>query len=244
MFPLYFLLLLASLSIPLLSTLFYIDLIKKWRYFIFSSSVMAVVFLVWDAIFTHFGIWGFNEEYCLGIYFLDMPLEEWLFFFVIPYCSLYLHYALFELLPDLKLSKGTTFWITIPICLICLVLILTNLSRGYTLVNFSILIILIAYGLRFQLTTLQQFLVSYVLILIPFFIVNGVLTGMVTDSPVVWYNETEFMGFRVLSIPMEDFGYAFSMLFGNLLIFEALRLKKTGDVVADNKLVANGDTPN
>jgi lycopene cyclase domain-containing protein len=52
--------------------------------------------------------------------------------------------------------------------------------------------------------------------------VNGALTGMFTEMPVVWYDNTENLGIRLISIPVEDIGYAFSMLFGNLFLFEKL----------------------
>ena len=60
-------------------------------------------------------------------------------------------------------------------------------------------------------------------ILIPFFIVNGILTGSFIETPIVSYNDLENLGIRLFTIPVEDIGYAFSMLFGNLMIFETLK---------------------
>jgi lycopene cyclase domain-containing protein len=77
-------------------------------------------------------------------------------------------------------------------------------------------------GFIFHQKLLQRFLLSFLIILIPFFIVNGILTGLITESPIVKYNDLENLGVRVFTIPVEDIGYAFSMLFGNLMIFEWL----------------------
>ncbi|MFB1020197.1 MAG: lycopene cyclase domain-containing protein, partial [Flavobacteriales bacterium] len=63
------------------------DFIKRWSHFLISTSIVAVVFLIWDALFTMAGIWGFNENYCLGLSILMMPLEEWLFCVVVPFWS-------------------------------------------------------------------------------------------------------------------------------------------------------------
>jgi lycopene cyclase domain-containing protein len=55
------------------------------------------------------------------------------------------------------------------------------------------------------------FYISYVIILMPFTLVNGVLTGYFTDNPIVWYNNAENLGIRFLTIPIEDFLYYFLM---------------------------------
>jgi lycopene cyclase domain-containing protein len=56
--------------------------------------------------------------------------------------------------------------------------------------------------------------------LIPFFIVNGVLTGSWIDNQVVWYNDAENLGIRIGTIPVEDSIYAYSMILMNLFFFE------------------------
>tara|TARA_B110000196_G_C20528882_1_gene379059 strand:+ start:71 stop:250 length:180 start_codon:yes stop_codon:yes gene_type:complete len=55
--------------------------------------------------------------------------------------------------------------------------------------------------------------------------VNGILTGGITGMTIVSYNNFENLGVRIGTIPIEDFGYAFTMLFGNLMILESLKPK-------------------
>lgn len=50
---------------------------------------------------------------------------------------------------------------------------------------------------------------NYIKHLIPFFVVNGVLTGTGIQGPVVWYDNTHNLEIRLLTIPVEDIGYAF-----------------------------------
>ena len=66
----------------------------------------------------------------------------------------------------------------------------------------------------------------YSVLLLPFFIVNGILTGTGLDSPVVWYNDNENLGLRVLTIPVEDIFYGMELIFLNLLIYQKLKLPK------------------
>lgn len=46
---------------------------------------VAVVFLIWDVVSVSRGLWDFNREFVTGLTFFDsFPLEEVLFFVVVP----------------------------------------------------------------------------------------------------------------------------------------------------------------
>jgi lycopene cyclase domain-containing protein len=96
-----------------------------------------------------------------------------------------------------------------------------NIDRTYTAVNYGIATFLI--GLQFFLKThktyLFHFYTAYALSLIPFFLVNGVLTSM----PVVGYNNEENLALRIYTIPVEDFAYLVNLLLMNLNIYEWLK---------------------
>ena len=223
MTPLYFYILLFSIAVPLLYTIFFKDFIKHWKYFTISTVLVAVFFLIWDFYFTTIGVWSFNYDYCLGIELLGMPLEEWLFFLIIPFCSLFIHYCAITVNPNFKFNKKASFYLTIALIVLVFTLAIANSNKYYTAVNFSILAMVLSLGLLFFRTYLQEFYASFIVILIPFFIVNGILTGSFIETPIVSYNNLENLGIRLFTIPVEDIGYAFSMLFGNLMIFETLK---------------------
>ncbi|MDG2311764.1 MAG: lycopene cyclase domain-containing protein, partial [Flavobacteriales bacterium] len=185
-----------------------------------------VAFLIWDALFTRAGVWGFNEAYCLGLKLFMMPIEEWLFFFVIPFCSVFTHFVLKHLSPKFFLNETLTRKIAIVLIAATFVLLCTHFSKAYTVVDAIFLIVTLTLGVVFYLKLLQRFFLSFLIILIPFFIVNGILTGSMIDAPIVWYNDDENLGIRLATIPIEDVGYAFSMLFCNVMIFESLKPKQ------------------
>ncbi len=223
MIPIYLYLLLGSVSVPMLFSIFYMDLIKDWKSFSISTTIVAIVFLIWDAIFTHLGVWSFNADYSIGFNILKMPIEEWLFFFVIPFCSLFIHFSFQYILPDLKLARKSTQIIAIVFIVIATAIFFTNLSKAYTAVNYSFLAVTLIIGVLYYVDLLRRFFITFIIILIPFFIVNGILTGVLTPSPIVSYDDAENLGIRLITIPIEDIGYAFTMLFGNLMIFEWLK---------------------
>ena len=180
------------------------------------------VFIPWDVIFTINGVWGFNSDYFLGVEILSLPFEEWFFFLCIPFACVFTHYAVLLYFPNLKLKKVTTKAISISLVLILFVLALVNYDKWYTLVNFSLAIPLTWLVYKYNPQLLQHFLLTFLVMLIPFFIVNGILTGSWIDNQVVWYNDAENLGIRIGTIPVEDSIYAYSMILMNLFFFEYL----------------------
>ena len=60
---------------------------------------VAVVFLVWDAVAIAAGVWRYNGEYITGIDIpFRVPIEEVLFFVVIPLCALLTYNAVTAIL--------------------------------------------------------------------------------------------------------------------------------------------------
>ena len=62
-------------------------------------------------------------------------------------------------------------------------------------------------------------------LLIPFFIVNGILTGTGIDEPVVWYNNAENLSIRILTIPIEDIFYGFELIILTIYFQELFKIR-------------------
>ena len=70
-----------------------------------ASAVLpvGVVFLVWDAIAVAADVWWYNPRYLLGLIAPgELPLEELLFFVVIPVCGLLTYSAVDSMLWALR----------------------------------------------------------------------------------------------------------------------------------------------
>jgi hypothetical protein len=62
------------------------------------------------------------------------------------------------------------------------------------------------------------------MLIFPFLLVNGVLTGTGLSEPVVKYNPAHILGIRIMTIPVEDFIYGFELFLLNLSLY--LRFNK------------------
>ena len=54
---------------------------------------------------------------------------------------------------------------------------------------------------------------------------NGWLTGMFTEEPIVWYNDMQNMGLRLGTIPVEDLIYLLGYLLLVTIIYESTKRK-------------------
>lgn len=204
---------LGSLALPLLFSFHpKIKFYKRWPIVLPGILVMALVYIPWDIYFTTQGFWGFNPNYLSGIQWLGLPIEEWLFFFCIPYACMFTHHVLSSLVHWWPLSKKTTDWVYLIVVVGLIMGLWYGIDQWYTATAFIYALLILGLTQNTAPQILPTFFMSYLIILIPFFIVNGVLTGSGIPEPVVWYNDTQNFGVRLGTIPLEDTVYNLGML--------------------------------
>lgn len=224
--PLYTTILFLSVLVPfILSFDRKVNFYRIWKSLIPSAIIVGAIYIFFDIIFVKEGVWGFNPVYHSKILISGLPLEEWLFFIFIPYASVFIHYVFVAYFPNLRISDGTVRILSGAIILFLVILVIFNFDKAYTRFNFSLLILALVWALFENSGLLNRYYLSFLIILVPFFIVNSILTGTFIDGEVVWYNNAETLGIRIGTIPAEDVGYAFSLILLNLLtisLFETL----------------------
>lgn len=221
----YFLILCCSLAGPLLLSFDKkVQFYKKWKFLFPAILLPAIFYIIWDIFFTAKNVWSFNENYITGVKLINLPIEEVLFFFVVPYCCVFIYECIRCYFPQLK-NKPTG---NAMLKLLALVLLVAGIMffqkkyTGYTFIFTSIFIAIIFLQKKyFKYFDATLFLVAYMVILIPFLIVNGCLTAI----PVVLYNNAENLGIRIYTIPFEDIFYGMLLVMMNIVIYEKLRSK-------------------
>ena len=204
---------------------------EKWRAFWPACLIVAAAFIAWDVVFTVRGVWGFDPRYLIGASFAELPIEEWLFFICIPYACVFTYHTTI----NFRLPESTRFAriIVLGILVVAIVIAAVSVGRIYTVVVQSATVVMASYLLWRKPPWLNRFLVGFALILVPFVLTNGVLTGvrffrapawnlhpeMIVDH-IVWYDNIHTLGARLFTIPVEDVFYAFLLIGLNVILFE------------------------
>lgn len=217
---LYLGLMVFSLSYPLAQSFEWrLKLYAQWRSIFKGIIVMSVIFIPWDVWFTYKGVWWFSDQYILGIKVFHLPLEEWLFFLIVPYACVFIYEVLnYYIKRDYLKKIAPPFFLVLGVILISYSCV--YYSNLYTSITFSLT------GLASLLLVwkrphwMGRFLFAYLISWLPFLLINGALTGNFTKYPVVNYNATEIIGFRLTTIPIEDSMYNLLMLLIVVSVYE------------------------
>ncbi len=195
--------------------------------FIKAAVLVAIPFIAWDVWFTSKGVWWFNTDYTLGLVIAGLPLEEWLFFIFIPFSCVFTYYC-FEKFFKLDWLSGLNNIIVFVSVIGCSVIALLHYDKVYTLVTaVATLATLIYLHFIARADWIGKASLVYTVLMLGFFPVNGVLTGTGLESPIVNYNPGDFLGIRMLTIPVEDAVYGYTQFLLVLYFFK--RFKHTPD---------------
>ncbi|WP_312089773.1 lycopene cyclase domain-containing protein [Chryseobacterium sp.] len=196
---------------------------RHFKAFLSASIVVAVFFIAWDIWFTAHGVWWFNDRYLIGIRVFGLPIEELLFFICIPFSCIFTYYCL-DLFFRLDWNKNAEKFLVIFSIITCIILAIIFRDKIYSLVTFittAATLFTLFFILKVRWIGKASFI--YFILMPGFFAVNGILTGTGLDAPIVNYNPKDFMGFRMLTIPVEDAVYGYEMILWNLFFFQKFK---------------------
>jgi len=195
-----------------------IQFYKRWSAAFVSFFLSGIFFLLWDSYFTRAGVWGFNPDYLLGINLFNLPVEEVLFFLCIPYACMFSYHCLQVLWPRFSMPAKFASYLSWILIAGSLLTALVFRAHIYTCATFLLVVCFILYAMRKP--WIGRFYLCYGIMLLPFVIVNGLLTGSWIDAPIVWYNNSEIIGIRLLTIPVEDVFYGLIMIGSQVALYE------------------------
>ncbi len=212
---------------------------KSFKPLLYGLLFMLSIYLPWDILYTYWGIWNFNSTYTLQYRWFILPLEEWLFFIAVPFACVFT----FECVryfkktsPSNTFTKIASYTIVISAAILCAYGCYKE--HWYTFSACLLCLGLLSFHMIRKTIYLGYFLFAWMILLIPFFISNGILTGIhfykyalintsdieITEA-IVRYNNNFNLGIRIWSVPIEDFFYGLAMVLLTLTPYEYFRLK-------------------
>ncbi|MBN1131563.1 MAG: lycopene cyclase domain-containing protein [Bacteroidales bacterium] len=215
-----------------------IFMFRKLKYMLPGILITAGLFITMDVWFTARGIWGFNHSYTKDFYIAGLPVEEWLFFLIVPYCCFFLYEVLRYFVKRFYFPRASRFviWFLLAGFLALLPFVYAR-TYTFTAVAFAAFMLILQLIQKSYTTWFSGFLLTYLVSLIPFFVVNGVLTYL----PVVWYDNAENLGFRIFTIPVDDFIYLFGLLLPSFNLYNIL-IRRYGSISLKEQLQLHSKT--
>lgn len=193
----------------------------KFKYYKFykplgvSILIVGGSYIIWDALVTSRGDWWFNYEYLSGPEILGLPIEEIMFFIVVPYACIFIYENLVYFVGDKEIKFNKWFYLGLFVIFVIIGIIFYR--QEYTiLAMFSVALFFLLCAFMYpQVLKSRLYWMYLILSFIPFTIFNYFLTSLI----VVYYNPEAIWGIRVTTIPLEDFFYNFSMLSFYLMVY-------------------------
>ncbi len=171
--------------------------------------------------FTKLNVWSFNPAYILGINIGNLPIEEVLFFLVVPFSCVFVYEVLIAYFQK-DILKAYALKINLLLLIFFIAFGLFYHTKIYTLFQCLFLVILLLLHQRyFKAAYLGRFYAAFAICLIPFLIMNGYLTSI----PIVIYNDTFNSEIRLNTIPIEDSFYCLLLLLMNISTYEFFKKK-------------------
>jgi len=200
--------------------------LDKLKYALLSIIIPAIPFIIWDAAVTD-RHWFFASEYTLDFRIFGLPFEEILFFITVPYASLFTWqmvkiYFTGVTVDSHSLKSNSSLFVFLFFLILSIFAIIggkeyTSLSAFF----FALSVLFDSYfGAKILMT--KRFLVYFLFVSFFTLIFNGYLTW----RPIVTYDEIYQIGFRIFTIPIEDFFFGYALMIFSTSIFEKLSVPK------------------
>lgn len=194
---------------------------QYWREAFGGIFGSLLVYVAWDSAVTN-RHWYFNAPYMLDFRFFKLPIEEWLFFITVPYACLFVREVL-KLVVKNRIVRGLEWARAGMFALLPIGVLVFQSGKEYTG------LVLIAFGvvafLDRQLRTntlLQTRTYVFFAAVIGFTLI---FNTYLTARPLLIYAPVYQLDFRIITIPIEDFGYGLTHIALCNIFYEYLKLR-------------------
>lgn len=193
--------------------------VRYWTASWISIGIIMIPFLVWDIAVTDIH-WRFNEDFTLPFRFFGLPLGEILFFISVPFACLFIWQIIITSRP-IQIVNNHLLLMIIAVTGLILCILFILLGKIYTSIVCFTLAFLIFFDKIIKTHLFSQKRTGLYCILLTGLIV--LFNGYLTARPVVLYESRFFSNIRIGTIPIEDFGYGYTLILSCTILFEKLK---------------------
>jgi lycopene cyclase domain-containing protein len=194
---------------------------QYWREAALGIGSSLVVYVVWDAAVTN-RHWFFNPLYIMDFRFFKLPIEEWLFFITVPYACLFVKEVLAIFVKN-RSVRGLEWVRAFMFAFLPAGIIVFQNGKEYTglvLIAFSVVAFVDRQlGVHTLLQTRTYLLLACVVGFT--FVFNMYLTA----RPLLIYAPEYQLDFRIITIPIEDFGYGVTHIALCNIVYEYFKVR-------------------
>lgn len=189
---------------------------------ILPSLIVTVIFSEIAVFFTGLKVWSFNPVYLIGVYYRELPLEEYLFIFTFSFAGLGIYNYLNAKFPKNDLQKYSLA-LSHALMGVCIAILFFAYTKWYPAITFAFLMMLLI-GVEYinTLRFMYKFYRAFVAMLIPFYICHALICNL----PVTTYLPIENLGFDLFKIPFENHFFMMGMLLLGVYLLEFFKSRK------------------
>jgi isorenieratene synthase len=192
------------------------DFLARARSLAIATVVVAVPFVAWDSAVAG-SHWWFDPRYTLGVELFGLPIEEVLFFIAVPYACAFSWETLIGG-AKARASISPAIYALPLLALFAGGAMLALGGPGYTAL--TLVALGVVGGLDHMLGTGLLRMPRYWAFAGLVTAFTGVFNSYLTWRPVVHYGESFQVGFRVGTIPIEDFGYGLALCSATVVVYQ------------------------
>ncbi|AAT44119.1 lycopene cyclase domain-containing protein [Picrophilus oshimae] len=202
--------------------------VRNYRALLYAMLFTDPVYIVWDSLSVTYHVWTFNKKYITGIMVYNLPVEEILFFFVVPFSTFLIYESIDYIKNDSFISKTSRIK---KIMFIIAILFILNAIYFYSYIYmllasvFTAFIILLTLKIMPSLYRSSNYWLFIIIMYIPFIVFDHFLTSL----PVFTYGVHAIINIRILSIPVEEFIYVYSLMNFYALFYNIYKKRSNKD---------------
>ncbi len=198
------------------------SILKNWILTLPGMIFTSIILAMMDNRFLENGIISINDAYILGVTVWNIPIEQWLYYFLLSISSVFI-FKTVKLNID---NKKPNIYLSISLILLLVAGIMTYVFRAHIYFFFILFLLTIYWAYiifrnKFK-HSLKAFFISFLVLLLPFLIFQGILTAL----PVVTYYNAHIIGYNIFSIPIESIFLLFLVLLINNTFYLYLKALK------------------